>query len=117
MTPKLTPLQAGLIAVDELLADKSRWTRFTFARSKIGLWVDSSSKSAFSFCLQGAVRRCCIVFKTKRTVLSELGRASYVLYGRDPMAVNDKLGYRAVRRVLKIARERAGVPRAKKGRE
>lgn len=50
-------VKASLVAVRELLADKSRHTTRVYARNERGAHVDAESSRAVCWCLVGAVRK------------------------------------------------------------
>ena len=53
----MKPMVEILTEARELLADPDRWTRGTFARTKLGTRVSPHAASAESFCMLGAAKR------------------------------------------------------------
>ena len=57
----------------ELLADPKNWTQFAFARDANGDVVHTRMPSAVSFCLSGALKKCCV--PNRETVLDRIIKA------------------------------------------
>ena len=52
-------LREALVAVRELLADESRWTKGVYARTKWGTPIDSQNPYAVRWCVAGAATKIC----------------------------------------------------------
>jgi hypothetical protein len=109
----MTDLQRAAIALDELFADKSRWTQGAFARRKDGSECSSRSGDAACWCLLGGINRtaeCLIDCGILQKMAEDISHEQHLSY--TAIDVNDFRGYDAVMQVIGEVRKRLGVPRA-----
>lgn len=83
-----------------LIDDKRRWTQFQYARDSLEGRVDSKDPAAVCWCAAGA-----IIAQPgySRALLGVVNGISIKMYDKHLSEVNDQLGYRQARAVMRRA--------------
>lgn len=89
----MTPLEM-LVKARALISDKSKWTQVYCARDKSGVPCNIG-QNAVSWCAIGALAEITID-RCEVTALLRLSRASYLLFNKPLINVNDELGHEAI---------------------
>lgn len=99
----MKPLEI-LVKARALISDKSKWTQVYCARDKLGVPCDVG-RNAVSWCAIGALAEITVDY-CEPTSLLNLSRASYLLFNKPLVNVNDELGHEAIMDVYDFAIKR-----------
>jgi hypothetical protein len=108
----LTPLQIKVLErAREIITPVENWTRYVGARDKDGESISSRSDKACQWCLVGALGKASgelsppgedMLDKSsdRDNLYSALGHVSGRMFGKNPMAVNDREGHACALQLL-----------------